>query len=140
MFGKIDVVRAWESHKYGFPHIHCALMFEKTEFVTFFYNGKWRINQKDDISRNWHFGFVDVLSLSSIWEGVGYVVKYITKVHRVLIRKRVDKKHVLTLALMWIFKKRAFSVSRGFGVLIKKVSCKMKSLGQVDLEGNSIYR
>ena len=41
---------------------------------------------------------------------------------------------------MWIFKKRAFSVSRGFSELIKKALCKMKPLCQVDLKGNSIYR
>ena len=140
LFGKIEVVRAWEGHGDGYPHIHCVLLFEETEFVTFFYNGKWRINRRDDISRNWHFGFVDVLALSSIRVGVGYVVKYLTKVHRVLIGKRAEEKHVLTLALMWIFKKRAFSVSRGFRVLISNVSCKLKSLGQVDLEGNSIYK
>jgi len=139
-FGKIDVLRAWEAHGDGYPHIHCVLLFEETEFETFFYNGKWRILRRDDISRNWHFGFVDVLALSSIRAGVSYVVKYLTKAHRALIEKKADKKHVLTLALMWIFKKRAFSVSRGFSELIKKMSCKLKSLGQVDLEGNSIYR
>lgn len=116
------------------------LLFEETEFKTFFYNGKWRINRRDDISRNWHFGFVDVFALNSIRTGVSYVVKYLTKAHRVLIEKKADKKHILTLALMWIFKKRAFSVSCSLSELIKKVSCKVKSLDQVDLEGNSIYR
>ena len=139
-YGKIEVVRTWEAHGDGYPHIHCVLLFEEIEFETFLYNGKWRINRKDDISRNWHFGFVDVLALSSIRAGVNYMVEYLTKAHRVLIEKGADRRRVLTLALMLIFRKHSFSISRSLSEVLKKVSCKMKSLGQVDLEGNPIYK
>ena len=36
LFGKIEVVRAWEGHSDGYPHIHCVLLFEETEFLAFF--------------------------------------------------------------------------------------------------------
>lgn len=140
-FGKIDVLRAWEAHGDGYPHIHCVLLFEETEFETFLYNGKWRINRRDDISRNWNFGFIDVLALSSMRAGVSYVVKYLTKVHSSIVEKRFDRKSVITLAMMWIFKKRAFSLSRGFEELIDDEEYQEKEYqGQVDLEGKPIFR
>ena len=118
-YGKVHVLRAWEAQRDGFPHIHCVLYFEEYEFKTFFYNGKWRVDLKGEISKNWHWGFVDVFALASLGSGVGYVVKYLTKVHGCLLKEVIDDKMVLTLAMMWIFKKRAFSVSKGF----KELSC-----------------
>jgi hypothetical protein len=52
-------------------------------------------------------------ALSDLGAGVGYVVKYLTKVHKTIVEEKFDRKSVLTLAMMWIFKKRAFSLSRG---------------------------
>jgi hypothetical protein len=53
-------------------------------------------------------------ALSDLGAGVGYVVKYLTKVHKTVVEEKYDRKSVLTLAMMWIFKKCAYSVSRGF--------------------------
>lgn len=39
-YGKIDIIRVWESQRDGYPHIHCIALFRETEFETFFYNGK----------------------------------------------------------------------------------------------------
>jgi hypothetical protein len=38
-YGKISILRSWESHEDGYPHIHCVLLFDECEFKTFFYNG-----------------------------------------------------------------------------------------------------
>lgn len=140
-YGKIQVLRAWEAQKDGYPHIHCVLFFEDIEFETFFYNGKWRIDAKRILSKNWHWGFADVFALSDLGAGVGYVVKYLTKVHRTVVDGRFDRKSVLTLAMMWIFKKRAFSLSRGFEALVVEEEEKeeRRYVGQVDLEGNPIF-
>jgi len=46
---------------------------------------------------------------------------------------------VLSPALMWIFRKRAFSVLRDFGVFLVEEKDDFP-YGQVDLEGNSIYK
>ena len=81
-------------------------------------------------------------ALSDLGAGVGYVVKYLTKVHKTVVEEKYDRKSVLTLAMMWIFKKRAFSVSRGFEDLVvedeeEEVN---RYKGQVDLEGKPIFR
>ena len=45
----------------------------------------------------------------------------------------------MSLALRWIFRKRAFSVSKGFGLyLVEEKDDNPR--GQVDLEGKSIYK
>jgi hypothetical protein len=48
---------------------------------------------------------------------------------------------MLTLALIWIFRKRAYSVSGSFRVF-QMSSCQygLNNVGQVDLEGHSIFR
>lgn len=139
-YGKIDVLRCWEAQKDGYPHIHCIILFYENEFETFFYNGKWRLTEKDELCRNWHWGFSDVFALYSLGAGVGYVKKYVTKIHNVLRDEKPKRGLVLSLALMWIFKKRAFSVTKGFGLFLveEKDDCPH---GQVDIvEGESIYR
>ena len=87
----------------------------------------------------WQWGFSDMFALYSLGAGVGYVLKYVTKVNNALLSKKIDRKLVLSLALMWIFKKRAFSVSKDFGLsLIEEKD--NRPHGQVDLEGESIYK
>jgi hypothetical protein len=141
-YGKIHVLRDWEAQSDGYPHIHCVLYFEEIEFETFFYNGKWRVRAKDELARNWHWGFSDMFALSDLGAGVGYVVKYLTKVHKTVVEEKYDRKSVLTLAMMWIFKKRAFSVSRGFeGLVVEDGEDEVKRYtGQVDLNGKPIFR
>ena len=41
-----------------------------------------------------------------------------TKVHKTVVEENYDRKSVLTLAMMWFFKKRDISVSRGFEGLV----------------------
>jgi len=138
-YGKISIIRCWEAQQDGYPHIHCVLMFHETEFKTFFYNGKWRISQKRELEELWKWGYSDLFALYSLGAGVGYVLKYVTKVNNALLSEKMDRKLVLSLALMWIFKKRAFSVSRDFGEFLVEEKDE-RPRGQVDLEGNIIYR
>ena len=56
--------------------------------------------------------------LSDYGACVGYVVKYLPKVHITVVEEKYDRKSVLTLAMTWIFKKRAYSFSRGFENLV----------------------
>ena len=93
------------------------------------------------LSKNWHWGFSDMFALSDLGAGVGYVLKYLTKVHRTVVDGRFDRKSVLTLAMMWVFKKRAFSLSRGFeDLVVEEEKDERRYVGQVDLEGNPIFR
>jgi len=67
------------------------------------------------------------------------VLKHVSKVNKPLLAEKRDRKLVLSLALMWIFRKRAFSVSKGFGLyLVEEKDDNPR--GQVDLEGKSIYK
>jgi hypothetical protein len=91
------------------------------------------------LTDNWHWGFCDVFGLCKLGSGVGYVTKYITKVNRSLLKKNRDRGLVLSLALMWLYRKRAFSVSRGFAQFIV-IDIEKKTITQVDLEGNTIYK
>ena len=138
-YGKISILRCWESQQDGYPHIHCVLLFYDYEFTTFFYNGKWRINKKRELEELWGWGYSDMFALYSLGAGVGYVLKYVTKVNSALLTEKIDRKLVLSLALMWIFRKRAFSVSKDFGLYLVEEKDDSPH-GQVDLEGNSIYK
>jgi hypothetical protein len=138
-YGKISIIRCWESHEDGYPHIHVVLLFHEVEFETFFYNGKWLITEKREIEALWKWGFSDMFALYSLGAGVGYILKYVTKVNNALLSEKVDRKLVLSLAMMWIFRKRAFLVSKDFGEFICKVKDE-EPHGQIDLEGNTIYR
>jgi len=141
-YGKISIIRFWEAQQDGYPHIHCVLMFHESEFETFFYNKKWRISEKKEIEELWSWGFIDIFALYSLGAGVGYVLKYVTKVNNALLHGRVDRKLVLSLALMWIFKKRAFSVSKDFGIFLS-VKEDRKKLAQTYLSHDDpriVYR
>ena len=80
-----------------------------------------------------------MFALYSLGAGIGYVLKYVSKVNNALLSEKVDRKLVLSLALMWIFRKRAFSVTKDFGLFFVEVKDE-RPYGQVDLEGESIYK
>jgi len=138
-YGRIDIIRCWEAQNDGYPHIHCILIFHNVDFETFFYNGKWRLSTKCELEKLWAWGFSDMFALYSLGAGVGYVMKYVTKVNNALLAEKRNQKDVLSLALLWIFRKRAFSVSKGFGLFLVEVK-DVRPYGQVDLEGKTIYR
>jgi len=138
-YGRLDVIRCWEAQADGYPHCHCILLFHDAEFETFFYNGKWRISRKRDLEKYWAWGFSDMFAMYSLGAGVGYLMKYVTKVNNALLAEKRNHKDVLSLALLWIFRKRAFSVSRDFGLFLVEVK-EERPYGQVDLEGKTIYK
>lgn len=138
-FGKVEIIRCWEAQSEGYPHIHCVVLFHESEFETFFYNGKWRISKKRELENYWSWGFSDMFALYSLGAGIGYVLKYVTKVNGALQAEKRNRNDVLSLAMMWIFKKRAFSVTKNFGLFFV-VERGESPYGQVDLEGETIYR
>lgn len=156
-YGKIQAIRVWEAHKDGWPHIHAILIYESKEFNAFFYNGTWRVQEKHDLE--WDCGFTDVEALSSVRGGISYVVKYLSKLHKVGIHGGIDdtaygdsnlggllsNASTLTLSLMWAFRRRAFGISRGLLDLItsmtnSNVNGANQTVLQVDLEGEPVYR
>lgn len=156
-FGSVHGFRVWEAQRDGYPHIHAVLVFESSEFEAFFYNGVWRVQGKrEDLEPLWGYGFSDVEALTGIREGVRYVTKYLTKLHRVLeasgtspegpqeASRELNNLHfsvsTLTLSLMWIFKRRAFGFSRRLLDLIRGMTnSNTLAIVQVDLEGVPVW-
>lgn len=130
VYGGIQVARVWESMKNGYPHIHAIMLFETKEFTAFHHGDAWRVQGKHDIAEMWSHGFSDVEALSSTKGGFTYIAKYLGKLHELghvsnpsapmdveygengsNLGKLISRASVLTLALMWVHRKRAFSIS-----------------------------
>jgi len=139
-YGEVSVVRVWESQRNGYPHIHAIMVFEGHEFNAFHHNGAWRVAEKRDIEGYWDHGFSDVEALCSTRGGLHYVAKYLGKVHGVgsidadvgvddtavdaedpSLGSLVSRASLLTLSLMWLFRKRAYSVSGSWCDLIRNM-------------------
>ena len=127
-YGEFSHFRTFEAQRDGYAHIHAVLIFKDYEFETFFYNGNWRIQERDDLV--WSKGFSDILALSSTRNGLRYVSKYMAKNYS----DTPSFTEEFTNALMWAFHKRSYSVSGDFLDLIRTLSNSNNSeLIQVDL-------
>jgi|GEM_PF-3317966 len=156
-YGKVCAIRVWEAHKDRYPHIHVILVFEEYEFTAVWHRGKkktcWRIQEYRDIKKYWKYGWSDVRAIDSFHGGVKYLSKYISKIVIDVDKQYKEKtkessksnarKAIRTLALLWIFSKRAFSISRGLLDLIKTLhnsnQQSPKYYVQHDLEGKTLY-
>jgi hypothetical protein len=124
-YGKILVLRSWESTKQGYPHVHALLMFETARFHVFPWLEKpqkgapearftFRIQEKDEVASGWPF-LVDVQAVSSTRQAINYVLKYQMKVHGAAAEGSPDPGPAAssrTLSFMWLFRKRSFACSR----------------------------
>jgi len=111
-YGKLSVVRCWESHLDGYPHVHALIYFQSWSFKGFSHvnlKGKltYRVYSRRAVQKGWRHGHVDVLAMSSVHSGFHYVSKYLCK----SVQVSGESKVVKTLALCWQFRKRAFSLS-----------------------------
>jgi len=136
-FGKVSCCRVFESFENGYPHIHCILLFQEYSFSVFRdAKGQFRVNEKDVIAQGWHSN-VDVKAMSSLASGFSYLKKYLLKG---IDFERADSKGLKTLALCWVYRKRAFSVSGSFRKaltdLITDLHNSNKESIQVTLSGN----
>jgi hypothetical protein len=163
---EIQVIRVWEAHKSGRPHIHALLFFRSSEFEVFRWNGIWRIQEKGEFE--WEYGFVDVEALRSLREGVSYVTKYLGKLHEWGVTEDIEEEVTLeeregdsllhslpwgasrlTLSLLWVFRKKCFSLSKNWKGRrspfdwISAMRSSNSQLGlkvrQVDLEGQKVW-
>ena len=142
-YGDISVLRAWESHENGYPHIHAILVCGGNDFSVFRHtnpHGKmtWRLtsrSQKDAIEASWGKGFVDVEGIDNPNKAFKYILKYIFGEG-----KESGKKDIISLAMNWIFRKRQFSVSQLD--LMSRCITQTKYLPnlQTDLFGNVISK
>lgn len=138
-FGKVSCLRVWESFGNGYPHIHCILLFEEHIFSVFRDSkGDFLVHEKDKIAKGWH-SFIKVKGMSSLGRGFAYLKKYLLKS---IDFENATSKELMTLALCWIFRKRAFSVSGKFrkalADLINRLHNSNKPLVQTTLLGEII--
>ncbi|MCW4030330.1 MAG: hypothetical protein NWE92_11875 [Candidatus Bathyarchaeota archaeon] len=138
-FGKVSTCRVFESFENGYPHIHCILLFQEYSFKVFRDNkGQFRVQEKDIIAQGWHSN-VDVKAMSSLAGGFAYLKKYLLKS---IDFENSDSKGLKTLALCWVYRKRAFAVSGTFrkalADLIKDLHNSNKSTAQTTLLGGII--
>ena len=139
-FGKISSCRVFESFENGYVHIHCILLFEEYSFSVFRdAKGQFRVREKDVLAKGWHSN-VDVKAMSSLAGGFAYLKKYLLKG---IDFEGADSKGLKTLALCWVNRKRAFSVSGQFrkalNDLITDLHNSNKKLVQVTLSGEKLF-
>ena len=131
-FGRISIIRTWEAFQNGYPHINAILLFHDNEFSVFRYKSKLRIKEKAAFSKHWH-SYVDVQAVANLKRAVSYIIKYITK-------ELFSENAILTRAMLWLFKKRSFSVSKDFISGLKRLDYSMHNSHQVSLRGEKLTK
>ncbi len=142
-FGGCAIIRAFESFKNGYPHIHAIILFDDYQFDVFEHWNKqgtkssFRIKQMNQFDMRWH-SHVDVTAVHTIKGAVGYLTKYLKKAYD------KDSKYELTLAMLWIYHKQAFAISGKFYEKLKEIRLDTRSLSnsnkltQIDLDGQAV--
>jgi len=138
-FGKVSCIRVFEAYENGYPHVHCVLLFEEKEFKVFRdKKGKFRIKEKGVIAAGWR-SHTDAQAMCSLGWGFRYLKKYLLKA---IDSKNKNSKALKTLALGWLFNKRAFSVSGKFRQmltdLIKTKHNSNQKIYQITLNGETV--
>lgn len=113
-FGKVDVVRVWDSGKQGYPHPHVLVVLRYHWLPVFAHRGQngkatWRLEETERslVKGNWPF-FVDVSSATSITHALGYMNK---RAGCGTAYGDLDDHGDRTLALTWAFRKRGYGIS-----------------------------
>jgi hypothetical protein len=121
---------------YGYPHFHIVMWFRDSTFHAFPHLEKdkkgvmalkYRVSEKRDIeiASKWH-SFIDIQALSSIKGAVGYVKKYAKSVCY-----GESKKASLTCAMAWLYRKKSFSLTRGFQRVLSDLIASMRDRKRV---------
>lgn len=117
-YGDFEYFRTWESTKNCYPHAHILIAFKKKSFPVFIHTDKdghrtFRIPKadKDKIASFWHSN-VDVQGVNGTKDAIDELTKYVTK------DLCSDKGHK-TNAMIWLFGKQSYAITKGFVSLIK---------------------
>lgn len=132
-YGHIKVFRDFEAfgekpqdggvHADGYPHVHAVLYSENHEFTVSHRDRDKHFRilraEKDEIANLWPF-HVDIEACYSVGGAMGYIKKYLLKTYgkpAVENVHRIDRdKSLLTVSLLWLFRKQSFAVSGGWGL------------------------
>jgi len=131
-YGKIDVVRVFESHVSGYVHVHMVLYFHEKEWNGFRWDCKgkirFRVDDREVFRRNWRGGFSDILLLQNSHAGFRYLSKYLTKC---VAYEKDDVKGTRTLSMCWFFRKRSFAISGALTRLYSDVIQQLDSISNL---------
>lgn len=115
---RIHVLRSWESHESGRPHVHAILCFEDARFGIFQDSKfRWRAKRKNLLEKAWPYGWVDAIALTpgtlerELDNVLWYVAKNLSRMDYRLVRSWPRKKR-LTESILWYLGSRSFSVSK----------------------------
>jgi len=142
-YGRISIVRTFESHESGYPHIHVFLIFHDHVFTG--YSGRDRRTGKivyRIFGADWAFfkscwreyGFSNIVLISSFAGGIRYLSKYLAKSTSARSAGSSGKL-IRGLAMCWIFRKRSFSMS---GLLFKRAGASEASASDDAIWHNGI--
>lgn len=116
-YGHIEIFRTWESTSHYYPHVHVLIAFKDKSFPVFIHKGQdgkrsFRIptKDKDKISSYWH-SHVDIKGVDNSKGAINELTKYVTK-------DLCSEKGNQTNAMIWLFRKQGYSISKGFIGLI----------------------
>jgi len=124
-YGSLAHVRAFESHRNGYPHVHVAVVFMEHSFLVYEKGrGDWRVQRsryhpdgeqeslKALVERSWGLGNVDISGAVNGPRSVEYIMKYIvgeTKGRDPATGEPI--RDDLTLSMTWFWNLRTFGAS-----------------------------
>jgi hypothetical protein len=110
---KAFVIKAIESTLNAEPHLH-LLVITNRAFEAFNHKGIWRIKEKRKLEKYWH-SFVDIRVPVDFKDVFNYLVKDMLKQFtNIVVKAELDEKSqkiFYSLALNWLFKKKALTIS-----------------------------
>jgi hypothetical protein len=143
-YGDIEYFRTWESTGHYYPHIHIIIAFKEKSFPVFVHTDKdghrsFRIPQtdKDKIASFWH-SHVDVQGVDNTKDAIDELTKYVTK-------DLCSDKGNKTNAMICLFRRQSYAITRGFVSLIKNNFSKVteendiEDVGTFDLIKDEMY-
>jgi len=138
LYGKISVVRVWEAHESGYPHVHALLVFHDHVFSGYSSRRRahliYRVFGADynRLKSCWNHGFSDIELVNSFSGGIRYLSKYLVKSTSAEL---AGVKGIRGLAMCWVFHKRSFSMS---GLLFhKNERARTRRHDEISYNGNS---
>jgi len=152
-YGKIAVIRVWEAHRSGYPHIHALLLFDTAAFDVALWSSpsggdKWILRdrrERDAMAARWGLGFVDVQGVVNGREGLAYILKYVVGLgkgrdpHPSKWAGDSVPMDIRTASLCWLFRKRQIGISgRPLLDLIRRCVTQITITTQMTLFGGKV--
>lgn len=137
-YGRVKVIRSWESTANGWPHVHALLIFESADFQTVEVNGISRPRGTIEWRGYWRKGFIDARSCTRAKGAAWYLAKELLK-YSAEISVNVDQGR-RTQALLWVNRKRSFSISRELQLSLAGLDRAMRNSNRFGLPPGAKFR